>query len=154
MTDENEKVVYMRASAIGRLENECVAAFIEHEEEILAGTFEGSLIDHIAEQQRNAYKECEKTSFAKIYHSKPVLDIELSGYKIMATLMEVFVNAAITPERFDSQQLLRRVSSQYDINNENIEERIMAVIDYISGMTDIYALDIYQKINGISLPIV
>jgi len=49
---------------------------------------------------------------------------------------------------------LRRVSSQYDINNENIEERIMAVIDYISGMTDIYALDIYQKINGISLPIV
>ena len=154
VTDENEKVVYMRASAIGRLENECVTAFLEHEKEILAGTFEGSLIDHIAEQQRNAYKECEKTSFAKIYHSKPVLDIELSGYKIMATLMEVFVNAAITPERFDSQQLLRRVSSQYDINNENIEERIMAVIDYISGMTDIYALDIYQKINGISLPIV
>ena len=154
VTDENEKVVYMRASAIGRLENECVTAFLEHEKEILAGTFEGSLIDHIAEQQRNAYKKCEKTSFAKIYHSKPVLDIELSGYKIMATLMEVFVNAAITPERFDSQQLLRRVSSQYDINNENIEERIMAVIDYISGMTDIYALDIYQKINGISLPIV
>ena len=30
----------------------------------------------------------------------------------------------------------------------------MAVIDYISGMTDIYVLDIYQKINGISLPIV
>jgi dGTPase len=49
---------------------------------------------------------------------------------------------------------LRRVSSQYDIENENLEERIMAVIDYISGMTDIYALDIYQKINGISLPIV
>ena len=154
LTDENEKVVYMRASAIGKLENECAAAFIRHEEEILNGTFVGCLIDHIAEQQRNAYKECEKTSFAKIYHSKPVLDIELSGYKIMATLMEVFVNAAITPERFDSQQLLRRVSSQYDINNEDIEERIMAVIDYISGMTDVYALDIYQKINGISLPIV
>ena len=136
------------------LVNECAAAFIRHEEEILNGTFVGCLIDHIAEQQRNAYKECEKTSFAKIYHSKPVLDIELSGYKIMATLMEVFVNAAITPERFDSQQLLRRVSSQYDINNEDIEERIMAVIDYISGMTDVYALDIYQKINGISLPIV
>ena len=30
----------------------------------------------------------------------------------------------------------------------------MAVLDYISGMTDIYALDIYQKINGISLPLV
>ena len=154
LTDENEKVVYMRASVIGKLENECVAAFLAHEEEILAGTFEGSLIDHISERQKKAYKECEKTSYSKIYQSKPVLDIELSGYKIMATLMEVFVEAAVNPSRFNSKQLLRRVSSQYDIENENLEERIMAVIDYISGMTDIYALDIYQKINGISLPIV
>ena len=68
--------------------------------------------------------------------------------------MEVFVDAAINPTRFYSQQLICRVSSQYDINNPDLEERIMAVIDYISGMTDIYALDIYQKINGISLPIV
>lgn len=154
LSDENEKVVYMRASVIGKLENECVAAFLAHEEEILAGTFEGSLIDHISERQKKAYKECEKISYSKIYQSKPVLDIELSGYKIMATLMEVFVEAAVNPSRFNSKQLLRRVSSQYDIENENLEERIMAVIDYISGMTDIYALDIYQKINGISLPIV
>ena len=154
LTDENEKVVYMRASVIGKLENECVAAFLAHEEEILAGTFEGSLIDHISERQKKAYKECEKISFSKIYQSKPVLDIELSGYQIMATLMEVFIEPAVSPSRFYSKQLLRRVSSQYDIENENLEERIMAVLDYISGMTDIYALDIYQKINGISLPIV
>ena len=154
LTDENEKVVYMRASVIGKLENECVAAFLAHEEEILAGTFEGSLIDHISERQKKAYKECEKISFSKIYQSKPVLDIELSGYQIMATLMEVFIEAAVNPSRFYSKQLLRRVSSQYDIENENLEERIMAVLDYISGMTDIYALDIYQKIKGISLPIV
>lgn len=154
LIDENEKVVYMRASVIGKLENECVAAFLAHEEEILAGTFEGCLIDHISERQKKAYKECEKISYSKIYQSKPVLDIELSGYQIMATLMEVFIEAAVNPSRFYSKQLLRRVSSQYDIENENLEERIMAVIDYISGMTDIYALDIYQKINGISLPIV
>ena len=154
LTDENEKVVYMRASVIGKLENECVAVFLAHEEEILAGTFEGCLIDHISERQKKAYKECEKISYSKIYQSKPVLDIELSGYQIMATLMEVFIKAAVNPSRFYSKQLLRRVSSQYDIENENLEERIMAVIDYISGMTDIYALDIYQKINGISLPIV
>lgn len=154
LTDENEKVVYMRASVIGKLENECVKAFLNHEEEILDGTFQGCLIDHISEHPKKAYKECEKTSYNKIYQSKPVLDIELSGYKIMATLMEVFIDAAVNPTRFYSQQLIRRVSSQYDIENANLEERIMAVIDYISGMTDIYALDIYQKINGISLPIV
>mgnify|MGYP001529226519 FL=1 len=74
------------------------------------------------------------------------------------TTIELFcilkVDAAVNPSRFYSKQLLRRVSSQYDIWLESLEERIMAVLDYISGMTDIYALDIYQEINGISLPIV
>ena len=137
-------VIEERACVIGKLENECVKAFLDHEEEILAGTFEGALIDHISEHERNAYITCTQVSRKKIYAS----------YKIMATLMEVFIDAAVNPSRFYSKQLLRRVSSQYDIENESLEERIMAVLDYISGMTDIYALDIYQKINGISLPIV
>ena len=38
LTDDNEKIVYMRACVIGKLENECVNAFVEHEEEILNGT--------------------------------------------------------------------------------------------------------------------
>lgn len=154
VTDDNEKVVYLRACVIGKLENECVKTFVEHEEEILNGTFHGSLIDNISLIQKNAYERCEKVSYKKIYHSKPVLDIELSGYKIMETLMDVFIGAARNPDRFYSQQLIRRVSSQYDIHSNNLETRIMAVIDYISGMTDIYALDIYQKINGMSLPII
>ena len=118
------------------------------------GTFEGSLIDHIDETQRQAYKHCSTLSYQRIYHSKPVLDVELAGYKIMQTLMETMIEAAVNPERFYSQQLLRRFSSQYDIQSPDLETRIMAVIDYISGMTDVYALEIYQKINGISLPII
>lgn len=68
--------------------------------------------------------------------------------------MESLIEAAVEPHHFHSQQLIRRFSSQYDIQSNDLETRIMAVIDYISGMTDIYALDIYQKINGISLPII
>jgi dGTPase len=154
ITDDNEKVIYMRASVIGKLENCCVDAFMENEQAILNGTFQGSLIDHIAEKQQKAYRTCTEMSVKRIYKSKPVLDVELSGYKIMATLMETFIEAAVHPDRFYSQQLIRRVSSQYDIDSPNLETRILAVIDYISGMTDVYALDIYQKINGISLPIV
>ena len=64
------------------------------------------------------------------------------------------VQAVMQPELFYSQQLISRVSSQYDIDADHLEDRLMAVIDYISGMTDVYALDVYQKINGISLPII
>ncbi len=154
VTDRNEQVVYMRACAVGMLESECVKTFVEHEEEILNGTFKGSLIDNIAYPQRMAYKRCTEVSYKRIYRSKPVLDVELSGYKIIDTLMETFIGAAIHPEKFHSKQLISRVSSQYDIQSDDLETRIMAVLDYISGMTDVYALDIYQKINGISLPIV
>ena len=154
LTDENEQVVYLRACVIGKLENECVNTFVEHEEEILNGTFEGSLIDHITPMQRNAYERCAKLSIEKIYRSRPVLDVELSGYQIMATLMNKMTEAVMNPERYYSQQLIGRVSSQYDINADDLETRLMATIDYISGMTDVYALDVYQKINGISLPII
>ena len=154
VTDENEKVVYMRACAVGCLEHECVQAFVDNEAAILAGTFEGSLIGAISPVPRDAYKRCTKVSKAKIYQSKPVLDVELSGYHIMETLMHDLIGAAVHPEKYHSKQLIHRFSSQYDIYSDDLETRIMAVIDYISGMTDIYALDIYQKINGISLPII
>jgi len=154
VTDPNEKVVYLRACVIGKLENECVKVFVEFEDEILNGTFIGSLIDHIGSLQKEAYKRCSKVSLKRIYKSKPVLDVELSGYQIMQTLMQQFIGAAVHPERFYSQHLISRVSNQYDIESQKLETRLMAVIDYISGMTDVYALDVYQKINGISLPIV
>lgn len=154
ITDNNEKVVYMRACAIGLLESECARTFVENEQAILDGEFVGSLIDHVSPLVRDAYKHCTNVSFERIYNSKPVLDVELSGYKIMETLMETLTEAAVSPEMFHSEQLRKRFSNQYDINSNDFETRIMAVIDFISGMTDIFALDIYQKIQGISLPIV
>ena len=154
LLDPNEQIVYLRASVIGKLENECVKTFMDHEQDILNGTFTGSLIDHISERQREAYRRCARLSEARIYRSRPVLDVELSGYKIMETLMQQMVEAVVHPDRYYSQQLIGRVSSQYHIDAPDLETRLMAVIDYISGMTDVYALDVYQKINGISLPII
>ena len=82
--------------------------------------------------------------------SPTMYDLETS----VQTLMQKFIGAAVHPDRFYSKHLISRVSSQYDIDAPDLETRLMAIIDYISGMTDVYALDIYQKINGISLPIV
>ncbi|MCR5131597.1 MAG: dNTP triphosphohydrolase [Prevotella sp.] len=154
VTDINERVVYMRACVIGLLEHACIDVFVENEQQILDGTFQGSLIKNTPERIRSAYEACTRLSMERIYRSKPVLDVELSGYKIIETLLHTFIDAAMHPNRFHSRQLLDLVSSQYDIRSENIETRIMAVIDYLCGMTDVFALDVYQKINGISLPVV
>ncbi len=154
ISDHNEQVNYLRARVIGLLERLCADVFLAHEEEIRAGEFRGSLIDNIPSPAREAYATCAAVSKQQVYNSKPVLDIELSGYKIMATLMEQMTAAAVHPDRFYSQQLISRVSSQYDIYSPDLGTRVLAVVDYISGMTDVYALDVYQKINGIALPIV
>ncbi len=152
LTDNNEKVVYMRACVIGCLESECAKTFVAHEDDILAGRFEGSLLDHVPERVSAAYDACRRLSYEKIYNSKPVLDVELGGYSIMETLMGSLIEAAVSPGKYHSEQLRKRFSSQYDINSDDLETRIMAVVDFISGMTDIFALDIYRKINGASLP--
>ena len=154
ISDVNEQVVYLRASVIGKLENECVKAFLDNEESIMNGTFTGSLIGHISPRQRDAYVRCTEVAFKRIYKSKSVLDIELGGYSIIETLMTKMVEAILHPDRYYSKQLLMRVSSQYEIGAPDLETRIMAVLDFISGMTDVFALDFYQKINGTSLPIV
>ena len=154
VTDENEQVAYLRARAIGLLTYECTQAFLRHEEEILAGEFEGELIDHISELPREAYRHCAAVAKQKIYRSRDVVDIEVAGFRIIGTLIDLMTDAVLSPEKAYSQLLMNRVSSQYSIRSADLFERILSVLDYISGMTDVFALDLYRKINGNSLPAV
>lgn len=152
--DVNEKIVYLRSTIIGILVDECAQVFLDNEESILNGTFEGSLIKNISEIPKNAYKKCTDVSVNLIYKSKDVLDIELAGHRIIGFLIETFIDAIQNPGNKYSQLLLERVPEQYEVRAANLYTRIMAVLDYISGMTDVYALDLYRKITGMSLPAV
>ena len=154
VTDTNEQIAYLRSSAIGVLTKACVETFVEHEEEILSGTFQGPLIKQIVPPVRDAYKKCSETAFAKIYCAKDVLDIELAGYQVITTLVDLMIEAVRYPHKAYSQLLINRVSHQYDMQAPTLYGKIQAVLDYISGMTDVYALDLYRKINGNSLPAV
>lgn len=152
--DVNEQIVYLRSCVINTLEGECVRVFVDHEQDILNGRFDGTLIQHISDTPRRAYEECVRTSFGHIYHSKDVVDIELAGFRVMTFLIHQMVDAVMYPDRAYSQLLLNRVSHQYQIRAPRLYDRLMAVLDYISGMTDVYALDLYRKINGMSFPII
>ena len=152
--DANEQVAYLRSSVIGLLTGECTRVFLEHEADILAGTFEGSLIKHIAPTPAQAYRRCAEVAGQKIYRSRDVLDIELAGFRIISTLLELMTDAVRSPWKTYSRLLIDRVSSQYNMQAPTLYERVQAVLDYVSGMTDVFALDLYRKINGNSLPAV
>jgi dGTPase len=154
VADENEQIAYLRATIIGILIRECTQVFVDNEDAILNGTFEGALIKHISPTLSEAYEQCSKVAFEKIYCSKDVLDIELAGFHVITTLLELMINAVQSPEKAYSQLLINRVSGQYEIDSPTLYGKIQAVLDYISGMTDVYALDLYRKIKGNSLPAV
>ena len=152
LEDINEQVVYLRSCVINCLEQECVRVFVEHEGEILDGTFQGALIRQMSDVPRTAYEACSRTAVGKIYHCKEVVDIEIAGYRVITALTDMMVKAVTSTDKAFSQLLINQVSSQYDIKAPTLYGRMMAVLDYISGMTDVFALDLYRKINGMNLP--
>lgn len=152
LEDPNEQIGYMRSRVIGELVGACARAFADNEERILEGTLDASLVSLSSDILRDAYANCARVAESRIYCSSDVVDIEIAGNRIITYLMEVLMDAAMHPEKNFSKLLLKKVPEQYDIRAKGVYERTLAVLDHISGMTDIYALDLFRKLNGHSLP--
>jgi dGTPase len=154
VSDSNEQISYLRSCIIGMLVDECTQEFITNEDIFLKGAYNKPLIEGISEIARNAYKQCSEVAYNKIYISNEVVDIELAGYHIFGYLLETIIDAMMNPGHSYSKLLLNRVPEQYDVYAQTIYGKIQCALDYISGMTDVYALDLYRKITGMSLPAV
>ncbi len=152
--DPNEKIGYLRSCVIGTLVKQCARTFVDNEPAILAGEFEGSLLDNIALHEREGYRRCSALAWDKIYRASDVVDVELAGNRIITFLMEKLIHAVRYPELNYSALLLSKVPEQYDIEAPTLFGKIQAVLDHISGMSDVYALDLYRKLYGMSLPAV
>ena len=152
LEDPNEKLAYLRSCAIGALVDACAEAFMACEPQIMVGELQQPLIRQLPEPLCSAYAACADISLKQIYRARMVLDIELSGYRVISELLRCYIHAAFSPTTAYSHQLLNRVPSQYDVRAERPYDRILAVLDFISGMTDVYALDLYRMIQGIEIP--
>ena len=154
LADPNEKIAYLRSNAIGTLVVNCADVFVKNEEEILNGTYTGSLIKGLDQDLLNAYEQCSATAWSKIYCAREVVDIELAGNRILTYLLDTLMDAVLHPEKNYSRLLLNIIPEQYDTVASTPYQRVQSVLDHISGMTDIYALDLFRKLNGHSLPAV
>ncbi|MDR3127435.1 MAG: dNTP triphosphohydrolase [Tannerellaceae bacterium] len=148
VSDENEQIAYLRASVIGLLVEECTRVFVDHEQLMLAGTFPQPLIHAISPLPAQAYERCAEVALQRIYSAKEVVDIELAGYPVFSRLISDLYGALENPSRAYSKVILRRIPRQYDTSVRSTYGRIQCVLDYISGMTDLYALDLFHKLTG------
>lgn len=160
INNQNERISILRAISIGILIDQCIAIFAEKEEEILSGTFDESLTDLIPAKE--VLREITKLSIDKIYRSRIVLETEAAGFEILNGLFESFIPAVFS-YKFDKKNctgkeksIVRLLPNEIFILNEEIDNKeytlIMNIVDFISGMTDSYAISLYRKIKGIMLP--
>ena len=152
VTDKNEQIAYLRAGVINKLVHECIRVFEEKQKAIMEGTFQSALIKEITGRPEEAMAEIGPLSVEKIYHDRTVVEIEMAGYKILGTLLDEFITAVLSPDAGLSRRLLSLMPPQYRGNHQSQYQKIQSVIDFVSGMTDLYALDLYRKIKGINLP--
>jgi len=152
VTDPNERVAYLRASVINKLVKECIEVFEQNMEAIMSGTFQSPLIKQIKGASQQAMGIVGPLSVEKIYKDRSVVEIEVAGYQILGTLLDEFIQAVLKPKAGLSRRLLSLMPEQYHGDHQSDYEKIQSVIDFVSGMTDLFALDLYRKIKGINLP--
>lgn len=154
ISDPNEKVAHLRSAVISRLVSCCASCFVDNVEAIMTGRFNGSLLEALRGPEREAYEACNTVSWARIYSAGDVVDIELAGNRIITFLLEKYIHAVRFPELNYSRLLLAKVPGQYAVTAPTVYGRVQAVLDHVSAMTDVYALDLYRKLNGQTLPAV
>ncbi|TDQ17150.1 dGTPase [Algoriphagus boseongensis] len=150
----------LRALTIGQLIRETVEVFAQYEENMRKGNFDKALTDIIPSAK--ALAEISSISVKKIYRSKVVLEKEAAGFQVLEGLLSVFSKALYHhyyhQESFSGQDksILRLLPEDFPMKGWGAEVNpyplLRALVDYISGMTDKNALNLYRKVKGIALP--
>ncbi|MGI6478700.1 MAG: dGTP triphosphohydrolase [Salinivirgaceae bacterium] len=148
---DSEKIAYLRSVVINILVNNCYQIFIKNYALIMSGRFEGSLANKLSDNIKPSLDNCKQLGINKIYNDSGVTKLEISGHRILSTLLQCYVEAVIEPQKPYSNLLLSTVPEQY-YPTGTLYEKIRLVIDFLSSMTDIQAVKLYRELMGIDIP--
>lgn len=154
----NDKIGYLRAKSITTLIEELAEVFLDEEKNILAGKFDKELISIIKKAHQLEY--IKNLSIEKIYSYKSVVEREAAGFEVLGGLLETYIEAVNELESgkpsLKNKTILKLLPAQFLGSNgkpdEDLYTRLLKITDFVSGMTDSYAVSLYRKIKGISLP--
>jgi dGTPase len=150
-SDLLDNIKYLRSKAIHQSIVEAKHVFLDFESKILSGEFDESLTSIIP--SADSLKEIIDITRRKVYESCEVIEVKVAGYEVLGGLLEEFVTA-ISNEQLSKSYLIKKLLPNFNLADESLDlyKKILKVTDYISGMTDSYAVSVYKKIKGISLP--
>jgi len=152
LEDANEKISYLRAKVINTLVGASMEVFRTHLSEIAVGQLDHGLVD-IIDQRSIALATANAISVEKIYQTRSVIEVEMAGYHVLSSLLEIFVPAVLKekPTAMDKRARLL-IPAQYHTSPDfDPYTRCLNVVDFIAGMTDGYATELYRKMKGIDI---
>lgn len=158
-------VQFFRIKAQAFMIESVVKAFMENYNEIMNGSFDKELLEvSEAKRVRQAFK---RLASDYVFQDKSILTRELVGGKAIRGLLEFFVDSVLKGNRKKSKtregKLYNLISDNYRFICENyphrrkneatssIYDRLLLVTDFVCGMTDTYALDLFQTLSGMRL---
>lgn len=152
-SNKNERISYLRAKVINALINKSTELYQQHFSEILDGTLNKALLD-IFKSESESFQEVERFSIEKIYGHRSVVEIENAGYNVMYELLNHFIPPIIkekSERKGFEKKALQLIPSQFIYEDGTVYEKVLGVLDFVSGMTDNFATDLYRKIKGIDI---
>lgn len=150
--DERGKIEYLRARAINNMVLSAVDVFKRNYEQIMAGTFEKDLTSLCAfAGQMDLIKQ---VSTEKVYAAPNVLHIEAAGFEVLGGLLDKVVPALVLDKEKATSvdKKIRSIIPRQFTHGRTPYERMLAATDFVSGMTDTYAVTLFRRLRGIDLP--
>ncbi|BCX81295.1 dGTPase [Methylomarinovum caldicuralii] len=155
LDDPAQRASYCRSVTIDRVIRQAVAVFERRYDEVLTGRFDAPLLDHI--DQAAAFAAFKQVAESRVYYARPVVEVKACGFEVIAGLLDAFVHAiedaAGGSPSSRSRTLLQLMPRPLaDPAGLPLYQRLLLATDFIAGMTDSYAVELYQRIRGIALP--
>jgi dGTPase len=158
--DLKDRVEFLRAKVINEVIRQVVDCFMDNEADILGGRFDVPLLDELS--IRAELDALIENARQRIYCAPEVVSIQAAGFQVVSDLLERFTqvvdDVAHRGERASprSRMLIRLVPEQFigpdRVPVDSAYQRLLLLTDFVSGMTDSYAVSLYKKVTGISLP--
>ncbi|MEE9358545.1 deoxyguanosinetriphosphate triphosphohydrolase [Candidatus Vondammii sp. HM_W22] len=158
--DNKGKVEFLRAKVINDVVSQAMSCFLDNEQQMLSGELEQPLLAQLPKRQEMDW--LIEVAREKIYQVAEVVEIQAAGFRIIGDLLECFVEVLddIAEQREGaparSRMIARLVPEQFigaeRVPSDSLYTRLLRLTDFIAGMTDSYAVSLYKKLTGISLP--
>jgi len=156
-----------RVYAIHAMITSITETFTSEYGDIMSGAFEGDLIG--GSKAKVLCKGLKKFAFKNAYQTQNVLELELEGYRIIRSLMDMMWPAIemrgnpITQKKHQGNPFERYVYGRISENYRRVFEdknntlplnykRCQLLADMVSGMTDSFAIDFETELAKLRIP--